>query len=121
MVRADAVCAQYGVPDGVTDSFQVCLYSIDPTVLNRARNLFAKDVLRAALRDKPEEVGPEVALVGIAFLLARGAVGLAGAAPGPDFIVAPSGEFEGEVPSADACEEMSASHPGKFISHDGFD
>jgi hypothetical protein len=35
MGRADAVCAKYCRPAGVTFSLQVCLYSIEPSVPNR--------------------------------------------------------------------------------------
>ena len=49
---ADAVCAQYASPDGVTFSRHVCVYSIEPTVANRAFNLLAKDDVREALLDE---------------------------------------------------------------------
>jgi hypothetical protein len=56
--RPDAVCAQYNRPTGVTFSFQVCEYSIEPSVPNRAFNLLPKDCVRAALADKPKPFGP---------------------------------------------------------------
>ena len=59
------MCAQYGRPAGVAFCFQVCRYSIEPSVTNRACNLLAKDMLRAALADEIEEHGPEVAFVGL--------------------------------------------------------
>jgi hypothetical protein len=67
---ADAVCAQYDRPAGVTFSFQVCRYSIEPSVAHRAFNLLAKDDVRAALADEAEELGPQVPLVGSAFAFA---------------------------------------------------
>lgn len=51
---------------------------------NRACNLLAKDMLRAALADEIEEHGPQVALVGGAELLSGTAEWLTGAAPGPN-------------------------------------
>ena len=60
MRRAAAVCSQYDRPTGVTFSFQVCRYSIEPTFANRATNLLAKDMLRSALTDEIEEYRPEV-------------------------------------------------------------
>jgi len=53
----DAVCAQYHRPAGVAFRFQVSAYSIEPAVPNRCFNLLAKDILRAALPDKPEPGG----------------------------------------------------------------
>ena len=59
--RADAVCAKYRRPAGVTFSFQVCEYSIEPPAANRRLNLFSKYRWRAALADEPIQLGPEVA------------------------------------------------------------
>jgi hypothetical protein len=70
--RADAVCAQYDRPAGVAFSLQVCEYSIEPSVPNRACNLLAKDALRATLADEPEHFRPEVAIVGSTLPLAGG-------------------------------------------------
>jgi hypothetical protein len=63
MGRADAVCAKYRRPAGVTFTLQVCTYSIEPTMPNRACNLLSNDRCRAALADEAEENWPEVALV----------------------------------------------------------
>jgi hypothetical protein len=49
--RADAVCAQYGVPAGVAFCFQVALNKVDP--LHSARNLLTKDDARSSLARKP--------------------------------------------------------------------
>lgn len=106
--RAEAVCAQYDRPAGVVFSFQVCTYSIEPTVANRARNLLAKDALRAALAEEVEEGGPEVAGIGVAEAFARRRVGLAGAGTRPNRSVSgPAGEGEGVGPAADAGEEVA--------------
>lgn len=43
---------------------------------NRGLNLLANDEDRAALADEPEHLGPEVALVVVAFALAGTGVGL---------------------------------------------
>jgi hypothetical protein len=102
------------MPDGVVFSFQVCLYSIEPTVSNRAFNLLTKDAVRATLADEPVKLGPEMPLVGLAFLLPRRAKGLARAGTSPDpSIAGPSGEIEGETPSADSSEEMALSESSK--------
>jgi hypothetical protein len=63
MGRADAVCAKYRRPAGVTFTFQVCTYSIEPTMPNRACNLFSNNRCRSALADEIEESWPEVPLV----------------------------------------------------------
>jgi hypothetical protein len=94
--RADAVCAQYGRPAGVTFSLQVCEYSIEPPEPNRALNLLAKDAPRTALADESEELGPEVSVVGLALPLARRTERLAGAGAGPHGpVVRPAGESQG--------------------------
>ena len=77
------MCAQYGRPAGVAFCFQVCRYSIEPTVPNRACNLLPKDMLRAALADKLEEGGLEMPLVGLSESFSGCAKWLARAASGP--------------------------------------
>jgi hypothetical protein len=79
MRRPEAVCAEYDRPAGVTFSFQVCRYSIEPTLANRARNLFAKYNARAALADEIEEDGPEVPGIGLGESFPRRGERLAGA------------------------------------------
>ena len=113
MRRPDAVCTDNRRPAGVADSFQVCEYSIEPTEASFSRNLFPKDSERASRGDEPEEIGPEMALVGRAFLFARGREGLAGAGTRPDFSVfGPVGETKGERPPADAGEGVELGDVG---------
>ena len=122
MRRADAVCADNRRPAGVTNAFQVCEYSIEPTVSNRARNLLAKDALRASLFDEPKKLWPEVARVCVPFAFAGRRVGLTWAGAGPDFAVGrPACECEGEVPPSDPGEEMGTAKPGKLGSSDFLD
>jgi hypothetical protein len=52
MGRADARRAHIDTPEGVTRSFHVSLYSVEPSESVLARNLFAKDKVRAALIDE---------------------------------------------------------------------
>ena len=116
MGRADAVCAQYCRPAGVAFRFQVCRYSIEPTFSNRACNLLPKDNVRAALADKVEEHGPQVALVGLAELLACVAEGLAGTGAGPNrSSCGPVGKLQGVTPSADSGEEVALGIFGEFM------
>jgi hypothetical protein len=105
--RADAVCAQYTMPDGVAFSLQVCTYSVEPAVADRAFNLFTKDAVRAALADEAEERGPEVPVVALGFPLPRRRERLTGAASGPHGAVAPPGEGEGVVPASNARKEVN--------------
>ena len=58
MRRTDARSAQIGSPDGVTRSFQVSLYKVEPSEAVTACNLLANDDVRAALRDEVEKCGP---------------------------------------------------------------
>lgn len=108
MGRADAVCAQYAMPNGVTFSLQVCLYSIEPSVPNCIFNLFTNNDVRAALADEPEERGPEMARVFLSFAFTGVAEGLAWAGTGPAWAFE-SGEIEGETPSSNPGEEMTLS------------
>jgi hypothetical protein len=82
--RPDARSAQIRRPAGVTLSFQVSEYSIEPSQPITARNLLAKHDWRATLADETEHVRPEVSLVFFAFSLSGDAEGLTGAASGPD-------------------------------------
>jgi hypothetical protein len=63
MRGADPRSAQIRRPDGVTLSFQVNLYKVEPRESRAARNLLSKDDCRAALRDEAEERWPEVSFV----------------------------------------------------------
>ena len=89
---------------------------------NRACNLLAKDELRAACSDKPEEFGPEVAFVGVAFAFARNGVGLTRATSGPDGdIIGPSGKLEGVVPAGNSREEVTSVISHKVVCVHVFD
>ena len=107
--RADAVCSQYNRPAGVTFCFQVCEYSIEPTVANSSRHLLSKDRCRSALADEPEHLGPEVSFVFLAFPLARLRERLARTTAGPTLAsCGPAGQVESVLPSADAGEKVNA-------------
>ncbi len=114
MGRADAVCAQYRRPAGVTFILQVCEYSIEPPEPNRSFNLFAKDCVRATLSDEPKPRRPEMPFISAGRSLSRGAEGLTGTTSCPNRSV-PPGEPEGEGPSADACEEVRLLVSSKVI------
>jgi|TARA_Y100000310_G_C20460058_1_gene704898 hypothetical protein len=62
-VLARARSAQIGRPEGVTRSFHVSLYKIEPSEPSLARNLFAIDDWRAALADEMVPSRPKVPLV----------------------------------------------------------
>jgi hypothetical protein len=105
---ADTASWQYCRPNGVAFCFHVCTYSIEPTVSDRAFNLFAKHNDRAALRDEPGEDGPEVPFVCNSFVLPGTAERLAGAASGPHgAVVGPSSKSESVGPAADPGEEVA--------------
>jgi hypothetical protein len=114
--RADARSRDTDRPDGVTDSFQVSRYSIEPAVANRCFNLLTKDDWRAALADEAIPYRPEVAIVGPAFAFAGRAERLARAGSGPNrSVVGPACESQGEAPSADAGEKMALLISSKVI------
>jgi hypothetical protein len=103
MRRADAVCAQYGRPDGVAFCFQVCRYSIEPAESNSVRNLLPKYSERAALANEAGEVGPEMPRVVSPAPGPGDAEGLAGATSRPYWsVIGPAGEPQGEAPASDA-------------------
>jgi len=68
--RTDARSREIGGPDGISQVLQVSAYSGEPFTSILARNLFSKHRCRAALGDETVKSGPEVALVGMASLLA---------------------------------------------------
>jgi hypothetical protein len=103
--RTDARSAQIESSEGVTRSFHVSAYSVEPIEAVLARNLLAKDDVRAALSDEAEPLGPEVALVVESSALACGAEGLTGAGASPNGnVIWPPGEAQGVTPDADAGE-----------------
>jgi len=51
--------------------YHVSTNIVEPSEAVFACNLFAKDRDRLALADEPEKVRPKVALIGLAFFLAR--------------------------------------------------
>jgi hypothetical protein len=61
--RPDARSAQIGCPEGISQCFQVSLYSGEPRPSKFARNLLSKDNWRAALVNEAPELGPEVSLI----------------------------------------------------------
>lgn len=108
--RADPRSAQIGRPDGVTHSFQVSRYSVEPRPSSRARNLLSKDDRRATLADEPEPCGPEVSLVPRSLAPSGNAEGLAGTAPGPNRDSSrPLGELECVLPETNSGEGVEAS------------
>jgi hypothetical protein len=110
------VCAQYSRPAGVTFCFQICEYSIEPAVPNRACNLLAKDPDRSLSPNKSKEVWPQIAIIRVAETLSSKAVGLAGTRPGPyRFGPAPPGEIKGKAPPPDPGEEMTLVKSGKVV------
>ena len=105
--RADAASREIDRPAGVTLTFQVIEYKVEPRPAVRSRNLLAKDDWRIEDADKLEPGGPEVALVAEPATLSGGAEGLARAAACPDgAVVRPSGEAQGVGPHSDPGEEM---------------
>lgn len=94
-------------PEGITQSFQVSLYKVEPRLCVLARNLLTKEAFRRALLDEPIDGWPEVPLVVKPSALACRAERLARAACGPDrAIIWPAGAAEGVGPSSDAGEEV---------------
>ena len=103
----DAVCTQYRLPRGVTFSFQVCTYSIEPTVANCAFNLFTKHALRVSGADEAVHEGPEVAGIFLGFAFTGNGKRLTWTTPRPNgFGVGPAGETESVGPP---------SHPGEQV------
>lgn len=116
MRGTDARSAYIRRPDGVTRPFQVSRYTVKPGKSGGAGNLLSKDRCRSAGVNEPEELGPQMPLVVSPAPLPGCAERLAGAGAGPDLpSLGPSGELQGQVPSADSGEEMGASNPGKVI------
>jgi hypothetical protein len=119
-VRAtEARSAQITRPEGVTRSFQVSRYEIEPAKAVFARNLLSNADWRAALADEPMEVGPEVPLVSKPCSCACRAERLARAGACPDWpVVGPSGTAQGVAPYADPGEEVALGVFGKGVGID---
>ena len=113
------MCAQYGRPAGVAFCFQVCRYSIEPSVPNRACNLLPKDMLRAALADEVKEDRPEVPFVFLGKSLSGTAERLARATACPNRTVSrPSSKLKSEGPSGDPGEEVALGVSFEFMGFD---
>jgi hypothetical protein len=85
-------------------------------------NLLPKDLLRAALLDEPVELGPEVAMIGGAFALARTRERLAGTTSRPNrSVVRPAGEAQGIAPASNAGEEMTLGIAANVVCSDIYD
>jgi hypothetical protein len=118
----DARSAEIRRPDGVTRSFQVIAYSVEPRERSAACNLFPKDHDRAALADEPPPNRPEVPLIGEAAALAGGAERLAGTRSGPAGpAVGPTGEAERVGPATDPGEEVALVESAKVFWSDILD
>ena len=107
MRGGNARSAEICRPDGVTRTFQVIRYKVEPLKGSFCGNLFAKDCCRLAGSDEPEPCRPEMAFVVEALVRAGVREGLAWAGPRPDgAIVRPASLPEREAPAADAGEEV---------------
>ncbi len=106
--RTDARSAQIARPDGVARSFQVSENKIEPLEAVRTRNLLPKDDWRAALADELEPDGPEMPIVGEAFLAPALRERLTGTGTSPNGkLVWPFREAERVRPPAEPGEEVS--------------
>lgn len=135
MWRPDAVCAEYCSPEGVTRSFQVCAYSIDPDGMFdfsrasnlsdsfsddcRTRNLLSENEVGLALADESVEDGPEMSLIGLGESSTGDREWLAWTGSGPDAaILGPPRKLEGEAPSGDPGKEVTLGVPAKVGGRD---
>ncbi|GKI71007.1 hypothetical protein NUBL21976_11590 [Klebsiella pneumoniae] len=97
------------------------MYKVEPYVCVTCCNLFAKDMLRSALADEVEELGPKVPLVSKSISFACRAERLARAGASPDrAIVRPSGEAEGMGPDADPGEKVALGKSSEVVRCDIF-
>lgn len=114
--RAEARSAGIRRPDGVARSFQVSVYKVEPSEAVLARNLLAKDDVRAALLDEMMERGPKVPLVIEPAAFACRAERLAGAGAGPDrAVVSPSSKAQGVRPDSNASEGVELGEAGDVV------
>jgi hypothetical protein len=121
MGRADARSAQISRPNGVTLSFQVSRYKIEPLQSILACNLLAKDRCRSALSDEPFPRGPKVPLVSKPIAFACRAERLARTGTGPDgAVVTPSGKAQRIGPETNPGEKVTLGISGKVVWCDIF-
>jgi hypothetical protein len=117
----DARSTETRRPSGVTDSFQVSLYKVEPAMLNCSFNLLAKDGDRSAFGDEMEEGWPKVPLVSKPIARACFAERLTRATSSPDLaFVAPPGLSQGVRPDTDTGEEMALGESGDVTWGDIF-
>lgn len=106
--RPEARSAGIDRPEGVTRCFQVSVNKVEPSKSDLARNLLAKDCLRATLFDEMEECWPKVPLVIKPAAFACRAERLTWARAGPHFaVIGPSCGAQGMTPDADSGEEVT--------------
>jgi hypothetical protein len=122
MSRADARSAQIRSPKGVTRSFHVISYKVEPGKGSNARNLFSKHHWRCALAaDDVIERRPQVPLVSKPTAFACRGERLARAGSGPDGAVLwPSCEAQRKAPPADSGEEVALGKSVEFAWADVF-
>jgi hypothetical protein len=120
--RPDARSAQIRSPKGVTRSFQVSAYSVEPLEAVMATNLLAKNDWRAAFLDELEPVRPEMPFVVDPATEAGVTERLTGARACPDFfVVRPAREPERVAPERDAAEKVCLRLPFEVFRLDLFD
>jgi hypothetical protein len=85
--RTEARSAGIDRPDGVTRSFQVSVYKVEPSKSVFACNLFTHDSVGFTGFDKSEEIWPEVSFVLDTLTLSGTAEGLTGATSCPNVFV----------------------------------
>jgi hypothetical protein len=114
--RTDATSRDRTRPNGVTHSFQVIRYKVEPSPSSLARNLLSKNDWRSALVDEPLPSGPYVPLVIKPLSFACRAERLAWAGSGPDGAgVGPACVPEGVGPDSDSSEEVVLAISHKFL------
>src|SRR5262249_4591780 len=108
---------QYTRPAGVALRFQVCEYSVEPSVPNSCWHLFTKNDPRAQLSGEPQNVNPELAArVSEAFAFSRATEGRARDTGTPNRSVCrPSCEPESGGPPGKPVEEMQLCVTSEFI------
>jgi len=108
--RTEARSAEIERCEGVTLSFHVSVYSVEPSKAVWARNLLSNEARRAALANEAERIGPEVTSVISSFAATSRAEGLTGAGGAPNRkLVWISGHAERVTPDRDSSEEVDLS------------